>query len=106
MNIFLPEKMRAEVCRRVEAMKARGGPTVVDFKRAQETFEMLGERGDVLLYGGGQPGEYADLFNRAANAYSVMAFIPGGVAVFGVQVEAKPTGKDTGAVAIEEGNDG
>jgi hypothetical protein len=32
----------------------------------------------------------------------VLAFVPGGVAVFGMQVEAKPIGKDTGAVASEE----
>jgi hypothetical protein len=94
MNELLPEKMRSEVCRRVEAMKTRGGPTVVDFKRAQETFEMLGEKGDVLLYGGGKPGEYTDLFDRTAKAYSVMAFVPGGVTVFGVQVEVKPTGNE------------
>ena len=90
MNETLPELMKMAVFFKVEEMKARGGPTPDDFKKAQETSGMLGERGDVLLCGGGKKGECADLFNRTAHAYAVLAFVPGGVNAFGTQFEARP----------------
>ena len=88
MNDILPELMRMAVWLKVEEIKARGGPTPEDMKRAQKTADMLGERGDVLLCGGGKKGECADLFNRTAHAYAVLAFVPGGVSVFGHCFEA------------------
>jgi hypothetical protein len=94
MSDLLPEMMRMAVWLKVEEMKARGGPTPEDFKKAQESSDMLGERGDVLLCGGGKKGECADLFNRTAHAYSVLAFVPGGVNVFGTWFEAKLTASE------------
>jgi hypothetical protein len=58
-------------------------------KKAQETSDILGEHGDILLHGGGKKGEQADQFNRTAHAFAVLAFCPGGVEVFGARFEAK-----------------
>ncbi|MEK6609189.1 MAG: hypothetical protein AABZ30_16140 [Myxococcota bacterium] len=41
------------------------------------------------MFGGGKPGEVADLFNRTAKAIAVLSFAPGGVTVFGQHWEAQ-----------------
>ena len=56
------------------------------------TPQALGERGDILLFGGGAPGEVADLFNRTAKAIAVLSFFPGGVTAFGGHWEAQHPG--------------
>ena len=66
----------------------RGGPNEEDMKRAKETSDILGEHGDILLYGGGKPGEVADQFNRTAHAIAVLSFAPGGIGIFGQRFEA------------------
>jgi hypothetical protein len=72
----------------IEQIRKHGGPTPEDMKRAQETSDILGEHGDILLYGGGKPGECADQFNRTAHAIAVLAFAPGGVTLFGQTFDA------------------
>jgi hypothetical protein len=72
----------------IERMKAKGGPDDEDRKKAQETSNILGERGDILLCGGGKKGEVADQFNRTAYAVATLAFVPGGVTIFGSHFEA------------------
>ena len=57
-------------------------------QKAQETSQILGERGDILLFGGGKKGECAEIFNRTAHAIAVLAFVPGGVEIFGSRFEA------------------
>lgn len=79
----LPYMMALAVPLHIILLKQKGGPQPDDYKKAQETSDMLGERGDVLLCGGGKKGECADLFNRMAHAVAVLAFVPGGVTVFG-----------------------
>jgi hypothetical protein len=84
--------MPMAVILQVLAMKERGGPNDDDRKKAEETSDMLGEHGDIIIVGphkGTKKGEVADLFNRTAHAYAVLAFCPGGVEVFGTQVEAE-----------------
>jgi hypothetical protein len=73
---------------RIAEMEKQGGPSAEDMARAQETSGMLGEHGDVLLHGGGKKGQCADLFNRTAHAIAVLAFVPGGVELFGTRFEA------------------
>lgn len=90
---LLNEMMRAAVMLQIEVLKDRGGPTADDMKKAQETSDILGERGDILLHGGGKPGECADQFNRTAHAVAVLAFVPGGVSLFGAHFEAKRKGE-------------
>ena len=84
--------MSAAVPLHIMRLKEKGGPTAEDMKKAQATSDKLGERGDVLLYGGGKKGECADLFNQTAAAIAVLAFVPGGVTIFGSHFEAKRDG--------------
>jgi len=76
---------------RIVEMEELGGPTPEDLRKVQETADMLGEHGDVLIHGGGKPGQCADLFNRTAHAMAVLSFVPGGVELFGTKFEAGRT---------------
>ena len=91
MNNLLPTAIEPAVWLQIAMLKARGGPAAEDMQKAQETSHMLGERGDILLCGGGRKGECAELFNRTAHASAVLAFVPGGVTVFGRRFEANGT---------------
>lgn len=84
----LATAMAAAVPLHIMRLQEKGGPDAADMKKAQETSDMLGERGDVLLFGGGKKGETADLFNRTAHAVAVLTFCPGGVDLFGQHFEA------------------
>ena len=88
MNEHLSEMIKMAVFFRIHELKQRGGPTAEDMQKAQETSQILGERGDILLFGGGKKGECADIFNRTAHAIAVLAFAPGGVEIFGSRFEA------------------
>lgn len=70
-------------------IKEKGGPDEADYKAAREASNALGERGDVLLFGGSKhKGEIAELFNSLAHAIAVLAFCPGGVTIFREHWEA------------------
>lgn len=86
---ILPTLMKFAVYLYIESLKEKGGPDAEDLKKAQETSDILGEHGDILLNGGGKKGEQADQFNRTAHAFAVLAFCPGGVEVFGARFEAR-----------------
>ena len=88
-SALLTTMMQTAVPLHIMQLKERGGPSPEDMATAQETSDMLGERGDVLLCGGGKKGEAADLFNRTAKAIAILAFVPGGVTIFGTTFEAK-----------------
>lgn len=79
---ILPLMMDAAVPLRIAELQRRGGPDAADFNAAREFGSVLASRGDVLMYGG-KPGEAAELANGMAQALAVMAFVPGGVSVFG-----------------------
>jgi hypothetical protein len=81
MNI-LALTLELTVPLRMAELKRRGGPLEADWDAARTFGPVLSERGDVLLYGG-KPGQAAGLFNRLAEAIAVMAFLPGGITVFG-----------------------
>jgi hypothetical protein len=89
----LSDMMQVAVPLWIERMRAKGGPDAEDRKKAQETSGILGERGDILLCGGGKKGEASDQFNRTAHAVAVLAFCPGGVTIFGSHFEAKVDGE-------------
>lgn len=89
MNNQLAIAMQTAVPLHIMQIKERGGPNAEDMVGAQKTSTMLGERGDVLLFGGGKKGECADLFNRTARAIAILSFCPGGVDLFGQHFEAK-----------------
>lgn len=73
----------------IEQLREKGGPDRHDMERAQTVSGTLGERGDVLLFGGGKKGECAEMFNETARAIAVLAFCPGGVTIFGTHFEAE-----------------
>lgn len=73
----------------VERLKEKGGPDTEDFKESQELSSVLGERGDILLFGGGKKGECADMFNKTAKAIAVLSFVPGGISLFGSHFESR-----------------
>jgi len=90
MSDHLSIALSAAVPLHIAELKAKGGPDAADLKKAQELSQILGERGDILLFGGGKKGEAADQFNRVARALAVLAYCPGGVTLFGGHWEAKP----------------
>lgn len=63
--------------------RRRAGRPQADLARALTLPSDLGERGDVLIYGGGKRGQAGALAGRLAQAIAVMAFLPGGVHLFG-----------------------
>ena len=85
---LLKDMLSVAVFFQIEQIREHGGPTPDDMKRAQETSEILGEHGDILLHGGGKKGECADQFNRTAHAIAVLSFAPGGVTLFGITYDA------------------
>ena len=88
-NRHLSDMMALAVPLYISKLKAKGGPDAEDYKRATEFSSVLGERGDILLFGGGKKGECADMFNRTAEAVAILSYSPGGVTVFGSHFEAK-----------------
>ena len=96
--------MGAAVPLHVMRLEEKGGPDERDMRDAREAMDLLGERGDVLLFGGGTKGECARIFNQAARAAAVLAFAPGGVDVFGQHFEARPSPGDSAAVARKAGH--
>ena len=88
-NEMLPIAMAAAVPLYVMQLQEKGGPDADDMKQAQAVSDKLGERGDVLLFGGGKKGECAEMFNETARAVAVLAFCPGGIDIFGQHFEAK-----------------
>ena len=57
-------------------------------KRAKECSQVIAEKGDVILFRG-KGGETAEAFNRLAEGVACLAFVPGGVTLFGQHWEAK-----------------
>jgi hypothetical protein len=74
---------------RIAEIERAGGPSEQDLAEARSFAPTLGEKGDVLQFGG-RKGEAADLFNRLARALAVLAFCPGGVTFLGTRYEARP----------------
>jgi len=89
MSSLIEIMMPMAVFLEVKAMEKSGGPTEKDMKDIQDTADILSEHGNILLHGGGKMGECADLFNRTAHAIAVLAFVPGGVEIFGAKFEAR-----------------
>jgi len=88
-HALLTTSMQAAVPLHIMRLKEKGGPTDEDMSEARKTSDILGERGDVLLFGGGKKGEAADQFNRTAHAIAVLSFCPGGVTIFGTTFDAE-----------------
>jgi hypothetical protein len=88
MNDVLPIALEAAVAIRIAILQARNGPNAAELARVAEFSLVLAEKGDVLMFGSKQKGEAAELFNRLAEAISVLAFCHGGIWLFGRHWEA------------------
>ncbi len=49
--------------------------------------KLIGEKGDILLFGGGKKGEVGYIFNEVARAIALLSFLPGGITIFGEHYE-------------------
>lgn len=74
---------------RIMEYERSGGPTEVDYERCRGYGDLLGEKGDILQFRGGKPGETAKVFNALADGLAVMAFCPGGVTFCGTRYHAR-----------------
>ena len=81
-NHPLPGWLDLAVAMALLDLRARGGPTDADRERAGEFALRLGEKGDVLLFGG-KRGEAGALAAELARHLAVLAYQPGGVRLFG-----------------------
>jgi hypothetical protein len=79
---LLAISIQASVPLHIMEMQAKGGPSEQDLRDARVFSGTLGEKGDVLLFGG-KKGEAAGLFNQLARSVAVLSFCPGGVILFG-----------------------
>jgi len=82
-NNILAIAMSAAIPLYIISLKDKGGPSQADFDSLKETSSLLGEKGDVLLFGGKKKNECADIFNKTAEAIAILSFLPGGITIFG-----------------------
>ncbi len=75
---------------RIAELRLGGGPDADDLKRASAASDLLGSKGDLLMFRGGKKGECAHVFNELTHGLAVLAFMPGGVTAFGQHFEANP----------------
>lgn len=87
-NSLLSIFLSVAVPLRMMELVGRGGPTTDDMTRAQEASNLLGEKGDVLLFGSKREGETAHIANELAFSIAVLSFCPGGVRTFGQHFDA------------------
>jgi hypothetical protein len=64
-----------------------GGPSRFDFDEARAFADVLAEKGDILQFRGGKKGEAGEIMGGLIRAVAVMAFVPGGVTVFGAHFQ-------------------
>lgn len=89
-NSLLNIALECSVSIRILEWKSKGNPQKEDFDRlkSKNLSQVLGEKGDVLLYGGGKKGEAAAIFNDLAEAIALLSFLPGGIEIFGSHWES------------------
>ena len=73
----------------VMQLQARGGPSQEDVDSCAAISEILGSKGDLLMFRGGKRGETAQVFNALARGIAVLSFCPGGVTLFGEHWESR-----------------
>lgn len=83
----LADALGASVPFLIHDLVERGGPSSWEWSETKEYADVLAYQGDGLMFGG-KKGEAATLFNRLAKAVAVLAFMPGGISMFGTHYEA------------------
>lgn len=86
----LAEHLVAAVPVEIEMLRGLTDEQLATRRDWLRVLNLVAAKGDVLLYGGGQPGEAAAVFARLAEALAVLAFAEGGVTVFGLHWCAVP----------------
>lgn len=86
---LLGTALSAAVPLRLLEMYARGSVEPWEFGSAQAFGRVLASDGDKLLYRSKKAGETAQLFNGLSRALALLAFVPGGVSVFGQRFDAR-----------------
>lgn len=64
-----------------------GGPSDWQIEKVREFSSILGAKGDNLLYGSKKKGETAELMAHLCECVAIMAFMPGGISLFGLHFE-------------------
>jgi len=67
---------------RIAELRARGGPTELDFDTAQDSVLMLVEEGDALM---ARTKRTALVTGKLIHMAAVLAFLPGGIECFGAR---------------------
>lgn len=65
-----------------------GAPQPHHWDQARETNDLLGEKGDLLLFKSEKKGETASLANALAQSIAILSFLPGGIEIFGQRFDA------------------
>ncbi len=61
----------------------------IDFEKMKELGTTIGEKADVMMYPTKQTlAEANDIFHHMTNAIAILAFVKGGITMFGVRYEA------------------
>jgi len=60
---------------------------------AQESAQIIAEKGDIILYRSKRAGESAVAFNALARGIAALSFVPGGVTAFGQHWENAPSSR-------------
>ncbi|MFH1486630.1 MAG: hypothetical protein ABIH46_11210 [Chloroflexota bacterium] len=71
---------------RIADLQQHGGANDADFDRARAFVSDLCEHGDALLYR--EKGRTGEMAGRLVDAIAVLAFLPGGITIFGQHFEA------------------
>lgn len=85
----------------IERMKKKPWSAIVI--RAQECAQVVAEKGDIIQFKSAKKGETANAVNHLAEGVACLAFVPGGVTLFGQHFEAKHEGPPT-AVPVTIGD--
>lgn len=83
--------MSAAIPLQIMGLKDKGGPSIEDLASLSKSANLLGEKGDVLLFGSTNKkdkGLCAKLFNETAKAVAILSFVPGGIDFFGQHYES------------------
>lgn len=91
---ILASALDCAVALRILEIQQRGGPTDSDWDRAREIGQLLGEKGDLLMFTGKKKGESAKVFNETAYGIAILSFCPGGVKLFGRHWVSRVIGKE------------
>jgi len=88
-NSFLSIALSASVPLWIETFIQEGYTFEYLQSIAKESLQIVAEKGDLILFKSKKKGESAKAFNALAKGIAVLAFMPGGVTLFGLHFEMK-----------------